>query len=98
MDPQMIAERTAMIITEDGETWTRASIAVLRDVDKYWEFLFVLINKFKTLQNLLEGYETIIKNDFIGVNEAITSTYWEVLGQCHSFQLYRVSVTDVSIV
>ncbi|VDO97207.1 unnamed protein product [Schistosoma margrebowiei] len=54
--------------------------AFLRDTNKLNKFKIVLSNKFQAFHDLLNGEGTTLESDWKGIEEAITSTYHEVLG------------------
>ncbi|VDO64054.1 unnamed protein product [Schistosoma curassoni] len=57
----------------------RFNTASLQHIDKLNEFKIALINRSQAIQELLKK-ETTVENNWNGVNEALTSTFQEVLG------------------
>ncbi|KAH9586980.1 hypothetical protein MS3_00004894 [Schistosoma haematobium] len=59
----------------------RFNTAFLRDTDKLNEFKIALNNRFQALQDLLKEEETIMEDNWNGINEALISLCQEVLGR-----------------
>ncbi|VDP58182.1 unnamed protein product [Schistosoma mattheei] len=63
-----------------GETpLQRFDIAFLRDTDKLIQFKIDLNNRFEALQNLLKEEETAVEKSREVMEEALTTTFQEVL-------------------